>query len=245
MARRLARPVRDFLRVEAAGGVVLLAATVAALIVANTPAGDDVAAFWEEPMTLLRIGEVDLTETVRHWVDDGLMAIFFIDAIAVIALEEARPVAERMQHLLHPWSSFVILPLFAFANAGIELSADGIADAATSPSRSGRGRPRPRQAARHPGRLLARRSGGSRCHAYGCLVVAPPRAGALAGIGFTVSLFVTNLAFDDAALLQEARLGVLAASLIAAVAGALLLSCRRVNATEQPPPLPPEPADRA
>jgi len=133
MARRLARPVRDFLRVEAAGGVVLLAATVAALIVANTPAGDDVAAFWEEPMTLLRIGEVDLTETVRHWVDDGLMAIFFIDAIAVIALEEARPVAERMQHLLHPWSSFVILPLFAFANAGIELSADGIADAATSP----------------------------------------------------------------------------------------------------------------
>ena len=76
-------------------------------------------------------------------------------------------------------------------------------------------------------------------------MVAPPRAGALAGIGFTVSLFVTNLAFDDAALLQEARLGVLAASLIAAVAGALLLSCRRVNATEQPPPLPPEPADRA
>lgn len=70
-------------------------------------------------------------------------------------------------------------------------------------------------------------------------------AGALAGIGFTVSLFVTNLAFDDAALLQEARLGVLAASLIAAVAGALLLSRRRVNATEQPPRLPPEPADRA
>ena len=68
-------------------------------------------------------------------------------------------------------------------------------------------------------------------------------AGALAGVGFTVSLFVTGLAFDDATLIDDAKLGVLAASVIAAAVGATLLARQRVTDRAAPPPS--EPADRA
>ena len=51
--------------------------------------------------------------------------------------------------------------------------------------------------------------------------------GALAGIGFTVSIFVTGLAFEDVALQDEAKLGILIASLTAALLGAAVLSVRR------------------
>lgn len=84
--RRIARPLREFLDIEAAGGVVLLAATVASLILANSPAGDSIASFWEEEVTLLEFGGFQLTETLGHWVNDGLMAIFFF----VVGLEIKR-----------------------------------------------------------------------------------------------------------------------------------------------------------
>ncbi len=48
--------------------------------------------------------------------------------------------------------------------------------------------------------------------------------GAVAGIGFTVSLFITGLAFDDEAIQDDAKIGILAASIIAALAGAAILS---------------------
>jgi NhaA family Na+:H+ antiporter len=47
---------------------------------------------------------------------------------------------------------------------------------------------------------------------------------AIAGIGFTVSLFITNLAFDDPSLVEEAKLGILVASILAAIIGVLVLS---------------------
>ncbi len=53
-------------------------ATMAALILANTPMGGDIASFWEEPMTLLSVGDFDLTESIGHWINDGLMAVFFV-----------------------------------------------------------------------------------------------------------------------------------------------------------------------
>ena len=49
-------------------------------------------------------------------------------------------------------------------------------------------------------------------------------AGMIAGIGFTVSLFITNLAFDDPAVVEQAKLGILAASVVAAVVGVVVLS---------------------
>jgi len=58
--------------------------------------------------------------------------------------------------------------------------------------------------------------------------------GAVAGIGFTVSLFVTGLAFDDVALQDEAKIGILAASTVAGIVGAVLL--RRASGRGRPPP---------
>ncbi|MDQ3738284.1 MAG: Na+/H+ antiporter NhaA [Actinomycetota bacterium] len=412
VARRLARPLRNFLDIEAAGGLALLVATVAALALANSPAGDSIASFWEQDMTLLAVGDLDLTETIGHWINDGLMAIFFfvvgleikrelvtgelrdprraalpaiaaiggmavpagmyllfnvggdgsrgwgipvatdiafavgvlallgdrvpsqlkvflltlaivddIGAIALIAVfyaddlsipwlatavallfvmmamrslrvwympvyvvvgvaawvatlesgvhatiagvaiglitparplrprptdltvgqntswsklrdtvfeaKETMPVAERLQHLVHPWSSFIILPLFAFANAGIELSGDRVGDAVSSPITVGVvvglviGKP---LGILTLSALALRTGAGTLPRGVGMRHIAG--AGALAGIGFTVSIFVTGLAFDEAPLVDEAKIGVLMASVVAAVLGALVLARR-------------------
>jgi NhaA family Na+:H+ antiporter len=418
IARLIARPVAEFLHVEAAGGILLLVATVAALLWANSPWQQSYDDLWTTE-AMLRVGSFSATEDLRHWVNDGLMALFFfvvgleikrelvvgdlsslrdatlpalaalggmavpavlymvvnvgsagsdgwgvpmatdiafavgvlallgdrvpasakvlllalaivddIGAIVVIALfysddlalgwlaaalaglvavtalrrlrvwyqpvyviagiavwwctfqsgvhatlagvalglvTPARPllgaaqaesiagqlstdtqvtaeevhtvsfalresisVAERIGHLLHPWSSYVIVPIFALANAGVEVSWDGLGDAAGSRVTLGVvvgllvGKPLGILAAV----ALATRTGLGRLpddltmrHVAGL--------GALAGIGFTVSLFISGLGFDDQALQTEATLGVLAASALAAAAGTLVLSTRR------------------
>lgn len=136
--------------------------------------------------------------------------------------------SERFQAAIHPWSSFVVIPLFALANAGVALG-DGVLERAlTSPVTIGV------IVGLVAGKLLGVSQfalaavrlrigllppGMERLHAFG--------AGGLAGIGFTVSLFVADLAFDDPLLRDEAKIGVLLASVVAAVAGSLLLSWRR------------------
>jgi len=417
LARLVGRPLARFLHIEAAGGLLLLAATVAALVWANSPWQQSYHDFWSTE-AVLRVGSFDLTEDLRHWVDDGLMAVFFfvvgleikrelvvgdlsdrrdavlpavaalggmvvpaliyvavnaggsgshgwgvpmatdiafavgvlallgdrvpasgkvlllalaivddIGAIVVIAVvysdalalgwlaaaivgllvmvalrrarvwylpvyvvlgigvwlctfesgvhatiagvaiglitparplltepeaddiadrlsndtavtaEEVRQIsfelresvslAERIEDLLHPWSSYVIVPIFALANAGVVLSWSGLADAAGSAVSIGVvaglviGKPL--------GIVLAIgllvRTGRGRLpddltwhHVVGL--------GALAGIGFTVSLFISGLAYDSPTEATDAALGVLAASLLAAVAGTLLLRAR-------------------
>jgi NhaA family Na+:H+ antiporter len=417
LARLVARPLARFLRVEAAGGILLLTATIVALVWANSPWQHAYHDLWSTEAAL-RIGTFDVTEDLRHWVNDGLMAVFFfvvgleikrelvtgdlsdrrdallpavaaaggmvvpaliyaavniggsgapgwgvpmatdiafavgvlallgdrvpasakvlllalaivddIGAIVVIAvvytdtiafawlaaavtgvalmiglrrlqvwyqpvyivlgvgvwlctlqsgvhatiagvavglLTPARPllsepeaetiadrlsadtavtaeevrdisfelresvsVAERIEERLHPWSSYVIVPLFALANAGVALSWSGLADAAGSAVSIGVvaglviGKP--------VGIVLAIgllvRSGKGRLpedltwrHVVGL--------GALAGVGFTVSLFIGGLAYDTARDATDAALGVLAASVLAAVAGTLILRAR-------------------
>ena len=86
IARMVARPIRHFIHVETAGGLVLLAAAVAALVVANTGLADPVETFWQRELTLIEIGDFHLTEDLLHWVNDGLMAIFFF----VVGLEIKR-----------------------------------------------------------------------------------------------------------------------------------------------------------
>ena len=87
-ALRVLHPLRDFLRTEAAGGVVLVVATAAALVWANAAptSYDDL---WS---TVLTIGTADhhLALTLREWVNDGLMAIFFF----VVGLEIKRELVE-------------------------------------------------------------------------------------------------------------------------------------------------------
>jgi NhaA family Na+:H+ antiporter len=426
LARLIARPVADFLRVEAAGGILLLLATVAALVWANSPWQQSYYDLWTTE-ALLRVGSFEVSEDLRHWVNDGLMAVFFfvvgleikrelvagdlstrrdamlpaiaalggmavpamlyallnaggagsdgwgvpmatdiafavgvlallgdrvpasakvlllalaivddIGAIVVIALfytddlalgwlaaavaglaavamlrhlrvwyqplyvvagvavwwctfqsgvhatlagvalglvTPARPllgtaqaesiagqlssdthvtaeevhgvsfalresisVAERVGHQLHPWSSYVIVPIFALANAGIQISWDGLGDATGSAVTLGvvvglvLGKPLGIVGAV----ALATRTGLGRLP-DGLTMRHVVGLGALAGIGFTVSLFISGLAFSDPALQDEATLGVLAASVLAAAGGG------PAGGAPPPPGAPPRP----
>jgi len=139
-------------------------------------------------------------------------------------LRESVSVAERVGALLHPWSSYAIVPVFALANAGIALSWDKLGDAAGSAVTLGVvaglviGKPVGVMAAA----WLAVRTGVGRLP-EGVTWRHLQAIGMLAGIGFTVSLFVSGLAFDSGSLRDEAALGVLAASVLAAFAAALAL----------------------
>ena len=145
---------------------------------------------------------------------------------AQLARETVSPLT-RMEEQLHPWSAYLILPLFALANAGVPISASGIEEALTGPVGVGIvlglvvGAPL-------GGFLLAWlsvRAGGGRVPdgldwpAIGA--VAP-----LKGIGFTVAIFISLLAFDDPALQEQAKLAILVAS---AIAGLIGLSCLYVR----------------
>ncbi len=121
---------------------------------------------------------------------------------------------ERLQYRLHPWTSYVIVPLFALANAGIHLNRGLVDDALTSPVTLGIviayvvGKPLGILA----GSWLALRLGGRRRPPVSWPTLAA--GGAVAGIGFTVALLIATLAFHGR-LLAEAKLGILAAAVLA------------------------------
>ena len=116
---------------------------------------------------------------------------------------------ERLQQLYHPWTSYVIVPLFALANAGITLSGAFLARAYTSPVTLGiligyvAGKP---LGITGGSWLLTRLSRGRLRPPVGWAAVAG--VGTIAGIGFAVSILIATLAFTGTAL-QEAKLGVL------------------------------------
>jgi NhaA family Na+:H+ antiporter len=83
--RTFTAPIARFLHIEAASGFVLLMATAAALVAANSPYGDAFLGFWKIKVGF-SIGDFEMTHSLRHWVDDGLMAIFFF----VVGLEVKR-----------------------------------------------------------------------------------------------------------------------------------------------------------
>jgi NhaA family Na+:H+ antiporter len=375
-------PLREFLHDEAAGGLVLIAASIVALVCANSPIGDDYARLWERHL------DIGLDLDLHHWVNDGLMALFFfvvgleikrelvtgelrdrraatlpalaalagvalpvalyaliagggeagqgwaipaatdiafavgvlavlgdripagvrlllltiaivddILAIAIIAIFYAgsistgwllaaagvlalvvalrvagvasiavyavagvalwvcahesgihatiagvllgllcparpvrgRPVLEQLEHRIHPISAFAIIPLFALANAGVDLRGGVLGDALGSAvcwavvvglvvGKFG-------------GIWLATRAAlalGAGTLPEGVAPRHVPGVAALGGIGFTVSLFIASLAFDDPALEAAAKVGILLGSILAGTLGAaLLLATRR------------------
>ncbi|MFH5805465.1 Na+/H+ antiporter NhaA [Alienimonas sp. DA493] len=85
---RLITPINRFLHVEAASGVVLLLCTVAALAAANSAVAAEYLAFWKTPVGI-SLGEFELRHSLKHWINDGLMAVFFF----VIGLEVKREIA--------------------------------------------------------------------------------------------------------------------------------------------------------
>jgi NhaA family Na+:H+ antiporter len=142
---------------------------------------------------------------------------------------ETVSVAERVQDLLHPLTSFVIVPTFALANAGVRVTGDALA--APGATRVAVGVAIGLLVGKTVGiagaSALAVRMGVARLPA-GVSWRQVVGAGAVAGIGFTVSLFITGLAFDEPDLQDAARLAVLATSVAAALAGsAILLTGRR------------------
>ncbi|MBA3437093.1 MAG: Na+/H+ antiporter NhaA [Thermoleophilaceae bacterium] len=375
-------PLTDFLKDEASSGVFLLAATVIALVWANSPASEAYDSLWETTLTI-GAGDFALSDDLRHWVNDGLMAVFFfvvgleikremvtgelnsraaaalpavaavggtvvpalvfvvivaggegasgwavamatdiafvagvlallgdrvssgvklfllavavvddIIAITIIAgvytegisvawmlgalaglaavaamrrlgvahplayvplalaiwiatyesgvhatiagvalglMTPARPVGGRevlreLEHRIHPFTGFVIVPLFALANAGVALGGDALADAASSRLTWAI------VAGLVIGKLVgiaAATLGGLQAGVgelpEGMRVTQTWGVAALGGIGFTVSLFIAQLAFDTPALQDQAKVGVFAGSLVSGLLGAGIL----------------------
>jgi Na+/H+ antiporter NhaA len=124
---------------------------------------------------------------------------------------------ERLQVMYHPWTSYVIVPLFALANAGITINGSFLAHAFTSPITLGIliayivGKP---LGITGFSWLITKLSRGSVQAPVGWAAVAG--GGAIAGIGFTVSLLIATLAFSGSEL-QEAKLGILSSAFFASV----------------------------
>lgn len=130
---------------------------------------------------------------------------------------------ERMEHALHPWVAFLVIPIFGFANAGVSLTGLEFSDLLA---------PLPLGIAL--GLLIGKQVG-----IFGMAYIAvktgmarlPDNVGwrqvhavsLLAAIGFTMSLFIGNLAFTDPTQVDAVKLGVLAGSLVAALSGFMLL----------------------
>ena len=147
------------------------------------------------------------------------------------AISKVQSPLSKLEHFLHSYSTYLIMPLFAFANAGVEV-AGGSIDSTTSHIVYGVGL----------GLIIGKPIGilvltflceklgiASRPDhlSWGCIL----GAGMLAGIGFTMSMFVTNLAFKSASHIDIAKISILCSSLLAGILGslALLFLCKKTN----------------
>ena len=189
---------------------VLLATTIPA----RTPLdGKSFLQGLEEIVQSLRMPETSDSPADKHAVVQAVEA----------HCERAELPILRIEHALAPWITYAIMPLFALANAGVPLAGIGVENLRGSLSLGIIG-----------GLVLGKPlgifvfswvvtklkwaalpSGVSWRHILG--------AGGLAGIGFTMSLFVANLAFDQDSMLETAKLAILLASLVASIAGAVIL----------------------
>ncbi len=134
---------------------------------------------------------------------------------------------ERLQYQLHPWTSYLIVPLFALANAGVHLSGGLLADAYTSPITLGiiTGYVVGKPLGVMTGSWLATRQWlrGPRAPVTAPVLLA---GGACAGIGFTVSLLISALAFSGERL-EEAKIGTLSTLVLAPTVSWLALRLMR------------------
>ncbi len=134
---------------------------------------------------------------------------------------KAIPHVDRMEHHLHPWVAYLVIPAFALANAGVHFDAPGVSEAFSSSVTWGiivglvLGKPIGLVGAA----WIAVRLGATLPSGVtwrGIVAI-----GFVAGIGFTVALFVADLAYSDAELLRHSKIGILAALLVAGPLGLL------------------------
>jgi NhaA family Na+:H+ antiporter len=154
--------------------------------------------------------------------------------LARLSREAVSPLA-RVETTLHPWTSSLVIPLFALANAGVLLSVDVLADAASSPVTLGI------VLGLVVGKILGI-TGATWLSVRTGLGRLPEGAGwahltgvaAVAGIGFTVSLFISELAFPVGEVQDLAKVGIFAASVLAGGLGFVLF--RRIAPARTPRP---------
>ena len=134
---------------------------------------------------------------------------------------------DRIEHCLQPWVAFAVLPLFAFANAGVTLVGVSLSDLLS-----------PLALAIAAGLFIGKQLGvfASIRVAVALRLGSPPEGASwlqiyavavLCGIGFTISLFIGGLAFDDANMIDNVKIGVLAGSTLSAFVGLTILRFAR------------------
>jgi NhaA family Na+:H+ antiporter len=135
------------------------------------------------------------------------------------ATPEATSPVERLEHALHPWVAFIIMPVFALANAGVKIEAHALSSPVALAVAAG---------------LVLGKPSGIILLSYTSVRLGWTRlpegvdwrmmlgAGCLGGIGFTMSLFIAGLALEGP-LLEEAKFGILAGSAVSATLGCMLL----------------------
>ena len=150
------------------------------------------------------------------------------------------PPLHRIEYVLHPWAAFVIIPIFALANAGIEIHG-GIAENLTDPAAMGI----------ILGLFVGKPLGIILLCWFACVikVASLPRgvswrhifgAGMLGGIGFTMAIFIANLAYANSqAHLEHAKLAILVASALSAIGGAIVLMTCKSSPEPEPETLGP------
>ena len=159
----------------------------------------------------------------------GLSPIKIFSTIGVVAIALLMPEikqlpTKRLIEILHPWTAFLIIPLFALTNIGVEINWSSLAQTLSGPVAAGI------IFGRVVGKIV-----GITLFAWIAVKIGFARkpdslsfaeiagAGALAGMGLTVSLFLAELAISDQAVIAEIKLGLVAAALISAILGILLL----------------------
>jgi len=146
------------------------------------------------------------------------------DLISIeVAAEQAQTPLQRFEHLLHPWVGYFIMPIFALANAGVVLKGDLLSTLS-----------QPVTIGIMAGLIIGKQIGVFFASYFAIKLKwanLPPGMSWmrlyglawLAGIGFTMSLFIASLAFGDSIFLDSAKIGILIASLISGTVGAFIL----------------------
>lgn len=159
----------------------------------------------------------------------GLSPIKIFSTVGVVALallipESKRLPTKRLIAILHPWTAFLIIPLFALTNIGVTIDWSSLAQTLSGPIAGGI------VLGRVVGKIV-----GITLFAWIAVKIGFARkpsslsfaeiagAGALAGMGLTVSLFLAELAITDQAVIADIKLGLVVAALISAILGILLL----------------------
>jgi NhaA family Na+:H+ antiporter len=156
--------------------------------------------------------------------EDDEKSDYEAELLSAIATESIAPL-NRLENRLLPWTSYLIVPLFALANAGVDFRGIAVGELLTNPIALG-----------VAVGLVAGKSIGISLFAWLAVKARWGRlpdsttwrhiigVASLAGIGFTVSLFIANLAFDDQQLTDIAKLGIFAGSLVAGILGTTILA---------------------